>query len=407
MIRRHSRTDSTSRCRLGHHGGMERRAFLRYGLAVTGAAVGSSLWSRAFAGFPAQTGSGPYGPLLAADANGIMLPAGFTAREIARAGQLVPNTGYTWHLFPDGGATFRAAHGWIYVSNSEWFPPTGGGVGALRFDGGGNIVDAYSICSGTLANCAGGATPWRTWLTCEEYASGHVWECDPFGREAAIQRPALGTFKHEAVGADRRRHRLYLTEDEPDGRFYRFTPTRWRHLDTGLLEVASVALTGEVTWLPVPNPNPVLPADTPTRLQVPASTAFNGGEGIAYSHRHLYFATKGDHRVWDYDVVGERLSVAYDLALDPGATLSNVDNIAAGRSRDLVVAEDPGNLELVLISPGGVVSPLLRVTGQTGTELAGPAFDPANRRLYFSSQRGAGSGITYEVTGPFRRRASD
>jgi hypothetical protein len=386
---------------------MDRRDFLRYSLAVTGAAVGSSLWSQAFAAFPAQTGPGPYGPLLPPDMNGIMLPAGFTSREIARAGQLVPNTGYTWHVFPDGGATFRARGGWVYVSNSEWFPPAGGGVGAVRFDRDANIIDAYSICSGTSINCAGGATSWRTWLTCEEHSSGTVWECDPLGVEPAVQRPALGTFKHEAVAIDRRRRRLYLTEDETDGRFYRFTPTNWKHLDAGVLEVATTAPSGDVTWSVVPNPNPLLPADTPTRHQVPASTAFNGGEGIVYSRKHIYFATKGDNRVWDYDVVNERLSVAYQTALDPGATLSGVDNVAASRSGDLVVAEDPGNLELVLISPGGVVSPLLRVTGQSGTELAGPAFDPKNKRLYFSSQRGNLSGITYEVTGPFRRRATD
>lgn len=384
---------------------MDRRSFLRHALTLTGAVVGSSLWSRSFADFPAQTGAGPYGPLLPADANGIMLPAGFSAREIARAGQPVAGTGFIWPQFPDGGATFRVEQGWVYVANSEWFAPSGGGASAIRFDRQGTVVDAYSICSGTIINCAGGATPWRTWLTCEEYPSGHVWECDPLGRRPAVQRPALGTFKHEAVAVDRRRRRLYLTEDESDGRFYRFTPARWRHLDAGLLEVAAVAASGDVTWLAVPNPNPVLPADTPTRLQVPASTPFNGGEGIAYSRRHVYFATKGDNRVWDYDVVANRLSVAYQTGLDPGATLSGVDNVGVGRSGDLVVAEDPGNLELVLLTADGVVSPLLRVTGQTGTELAGPAFDPSNQRLYFSSQRGGGGGITYEVSGPFRRRA--
>ncbi|MDX2168173.1 MAG: DUF839 domain-containing protein [Deltaproteobacteria bacterium] len=386
---------------------MYRRDFLRYSLAFAGAAVGSTFWTKAFAAYPAQTGPGPYGPLQAADANGIMLPAGFTSREVARAGQVVGSNGYTWHVFPDGGATFRVSRGWVYVSNSEWLPPSGGGVGALRFDSAGNIVDAYPICSGTALNCAGGATPWRTWLTCEEHASGTVWECDPLGVQAAVQRPALGTFKHEAVAADPRRRQLYLTEDESNGCLYRFTPTRWRHLDAGVLEVASVAMDGAVTWLPVPNPNPVLPGDTPTRLQVPGATAFNGGEGIVYNHRHIFFATKGDNRVWDYDVTAQRIAVAYQTVLDPGATLSGVDNVAASRSRDIVVAEDPGNLELVLITPGGVVSPLLRVTGQSGTELAGPAFDPSGRRLYFSSQRGNTTGITYEVTGPFRRRADD
>jgi secreted PhoX family phosphatase len=386
---------------------MRRRDFLRLttiGMA-SGAVLGSSIWRHALAATPGQTGPGPYGPLLAPDANGIQLPAGFASRELARGGQVVPGTSYTWPIFPDGGATFRAPGGWIYAENSEWAPPAGGGVSALRFDHNGNVLDAYSICTGTIINCAGGPTPWGTWLTCEEVPSGHVWECQPRGGVAAQKRTALGTFKHEAVAVDSRRKQLYLTEDEPDGRFYRFTPNKWRHLELGgQLEVAQVT-SGAVTWLPVPDPNPVLPAGTPTRQQVPASTPFAGGEGIVYSQKHIFFTTKGNNRVWDYDPTTQTITVLYDRALDAGMTLGGVDNITASRGGDLFVAEDGDNMEVVLITPGGVVSPLLRVTGQPGSEIAGPAFDPSGRRLYFSSQRGNGNGITYEITGPFRKRA--
>jgi secreted PhoX family phosphatase len=72
----------------------------------------------------------------------------------------------------------------------------------------------------------------------------------------------------------------------------------------------------------------------------------------------------------------------------------------------VLVAEDHGNdnLELVMLTREGRATPLLRVTGQAGSELAGPAFSPDWSRLYFSSQRGGGgAGITYEVTGSFRR----
>lgn len=388
---------------------MHRRDFLRLaGLtAAVGVVAGSSGWRHALAAIPGQTGPGPYGPLLPPDANGLMLPAGFTSRVIARAGEAVGSSGYIWPVFPDGGAVFPAKGGWIYAENSEWVPPTGGGVSAIRFDRRGNIVAAYSICTGTVINCAGGATPWGTWLTCEEVAGGHVWECQPLGGAPAVRREALGRFQHEAVAVDPKRRQLYLTEDVSDGRFYRFTPARWRHLEAGgTLEVAVVAADGAVTWRAVPDPNPADFAANPTRHQVPESTPFRGGEGIAYSRNHIYFTTKGDNRVWDYDVRGKRLTVFYDRALDPGMTLGGVDNVTVTRSRDLIVAEDGGNMELVLLSPGGVVSPLLRVIGQDGSELAGPAFGPKNR-LYFSSQRGNSSGITYEVTGPFRRRARD
>jgi secreted PhoX family phosphatase len=223
----------------------------------------------------------------------------------------------------------------------------------------------------------------------------------------AARRDALGTFQHEAVAVDPQRRVLYLTEDLPDGRFYRFRPARWRRLAAGgILEVAEVGSEGRVIWREVPEPNPGV-GGVPTRLQIPTSTPFRGGEGIAYSRNHVYFTTKGDNRVWDYNARLRRLTVFYDLALDAGMTLRGVDNVTVGRSRDLIVAEDGGNMELVLLSPGGVASPLLRVIGQDSSELTGPAFGPG-RRLYFSSQRGGtGSGITYEVRGPFRRRARD
>ena len=387
---------------------MDRRSFFQFVAGVAGAsagaAIGSSPWSRVLAASTARSGPGPYGPLLAPDENGIQLPKGFRSRRIARAGEKVAGTSYTWPVFPDGGACFPAAGGWIYAANSEFVAPTGGGASAIRFSRSGEIEDAYSICSGTSVNCAGGAMPWGTWLTCEEHPRGLVWECDPRGRRPAMARPALGTFQHEAVAADRTRRQIYLTEDVSDGRFYRFTPARWGDLSAGRLEVAAVAENGAVSWFEVPEPNPTA-QDTPTRLQVSESTAFRGGEGIVFSASHVYFTTKGDNRVWDYDTAGARLTVLYDYALDPGSQLSGVDNITVARSRDLVVAEDPGNLELVLITPDGIVSPLLRVVGQDGSELAGPAFSPSGRHLYFSSQRGFGQGVTYVVTGPFRQTA--
>jgi secreted PhoX family phosphatase len=379
---------------------LDRRAVLR-AFGILGAA---GMLPAAFAREALAAGPSAYGPLGEPDANGLMMPAGFTAREIARSGSPVAGTGYTWHGAPDGGAVFRARGGWIYVSNSEQGAPAGG-VSAIRFNARGAVVAAYSICAGTGRNCAGGATPWGTWLTCEEVADGNVFECDPTGARPAERRSALGSFQHEAAAVEPVGRRLYLTEDQPDGRFYRFTPSRWKRLDAGLLEVAVVEGDG-VRWVAVPNPNPVIGSDTPTRLQVPESTAFSGGEGIAVLRRHVYFTTKGNNRVWDHDTRRGTIRVLYDAAQDPGRQLTGVDNCAFAGTGDLVVAEDGGNMELVAVAKSGLAAPILRVVGQDGSELAGPAFDPTFRRLYFSSQRGvSGPGITYEITGPFRRRA--
>ena len=380
---------------------MNRRAFLRRSLCTAvGAAVGESLWARAARSAPGGLGPGPYGPLLPADANGFELPAGFRSRVVARGNELVPGTNHVWHGRADGAAVFPVPGGYVYVSNSE---KSVGGVGALRFDHDGNLIDAYSICSGSTRNCAGGATPWGTWLSCEETTWGRVFECDPTGVQPQVVRPALGTFKHEAAAVDPAERRLYLTEDQTDSALYRFTPDVWGSLESGLLELA-VVTAGVVSWVPVPNPNPVS-GQIQTRNQVPEAALFRGGEGIVWSRGHVYFTTKGDNRVWDYHPATATLGILYDAALDPIRQLTGVDNIAASRAGDLLVAEDGGNMELVMLTPDYAPAPLLHIVGQDSSEIAGPAFDPLGRRLYLSSQTGGPSsdGITYEVSGPFRR----
>jgi uncharacterized protein len=405
---------------------VDRRSFLLTGATgVAALAFGPAFWRRAYSA-PAVPGPGPYGALLAPDANDIALPAGFSSRVVAVSGSVVPGTSYIWHGAPDGGATFATPDGgWIYVSNAEipavsLIPPpiplplpSSGGASALKFDAGGQVVDAYRILSGTDANCAGGKTPWGTWLSCEEPPvtdDGHVWECNPFEAGQGVERPAMGTFPHEAVAVDPERKVLYLTEDDPEGRFYRFTPTTYPDLSAGALEAAVVAADGAVSWVPA---DPVTVKPRPV-----GSTPFDGGEGIWYDSGHVYFTTKGDNRVWDLDAAAQRLSVLYDAAeIGPDAPLTGVDNVVVSSAGDLYVAEDGGNLEIVMITAERQVAPVLRVTNQNsgslqegGTELTGPAFSPDGKRLYFSSQRattggGNGFGITYEITGPFRTAA--
>ena len=392
---------------------MDRRQFLRSGLlASAGVALATPPGAYASTAVP---GAGPYGPLGEPDANGIRLPAGFTSRRLATSLLPVALTGYVWHMFPDGGACFPAEDGgWVYVSNSE-VPGGLGGAGALRFDAAGEVADAYSILTGTSTNCAGGPTPWGTWLSCEETAAGRVWECDPLGQRPAVVRPALGSFPHEAVAVDPVRQRLYLTEDEGDGRLYRFTPAAYPDLDAGVLEVlAAAADEGPVTWLRVPDP---AAAATPTRQQVPASKPFDGGEGIWCEDGFVYFTTKGTNRVWLLDAATDRLAVLYDGEALDEPPLSGVDNVQVHRSGDVFVAEDGGSMHLCLITPDRVVARFLQVTEQDASELAGPAFDPSGTRLYLSSQRGgdvsqpglpgSGFGVTYEITGPFRTGAAE
>ncbi len=343
------------------------------------------------------------------DANGLRLLPGFTSRIVARSGERpVAGKDYRWHSAPDGAAVFATDDGgWIYVSNSE-VPHGRGGVGALRFDARGNAVDAYSILTGTSRNCAGGATPWGTWLSCEEVEKGRVWECDPYGKRPAVVHPALGAFEHEAAAVDTLRHHVYLTEDLKDGRFYRFTPAATvdgrADLSAGVLEAAEMAGAdgGAVTWHRIADPE----AKTwETRHQAPASTPFKGGEGVWYQDRVVHFSTKRDNRIWAYDTEKEIIEVVYDARTYARPRLTGVDNLIMTPRHDLLVAEDGGDMQIVALTPSGDVVPVLQITGHRRSEITGQALDPSGTRLYVSSQRGAaghaGAGITYEVTGPF------
>jgi secreted PhoX family phosphatase len=422
--------------------GVTRRGFLKTGAggvayaALAQALVGCGSSDSIGSGGGGSCGPGrlcELGPLQAPDENGLMLPAGFQSRVIATANRRVGNTLRLWHTDPDGGATYPTDDGgWIYVSNREFLP---GGVNAIRFDPNGEIIDAYNILNGLLTriNCAGGVTPWGTWMSCEEYDLGIVWECDPYGREAAQARRALGTFSHEAIAVDPATNIIYETEDQSDGRFYRFIPDSPNvggrpDLSSGTLQAMRVLIDEDtlnssnkavtsvpfaVDWLDVPNPNPVLGGvlvGTPTRQQLPESTRFRGGEGIWYHQGIIYFTTKSDRRVWAHDIAAQTVKVIYDDDWFEDPILDSVDNIVVTPGGDVVVVEDKtGEQDVVAIAPDGGIIHMVRQTGHPNSELTGPAFSPDGRHFYFSSQRGATAsgpgigGVTYCVTGDWYR----
>jgi len=385
-----------------------RRQFVGAGVgAAVALGFGTAFWRGAFdgeGGAGPGPGGDPYGPRAAPNADGVRLPDGFEARRVARGGEVVEGTSYEWHLASDGAATFPTDDGgWIVVSNSE---TPAGGAGAMRFAPDGGVRDAYRILDGTSANCAGGPTPWGTWLSCEEFEEGRVWECDPAGKRNARPHAAMGVFKHEAAAVDPLGKRVYLTEDLEDGAFYRFTPRSWPRLEAGILELAKVAQDGSVEWARVPDPSARRES---TRKQVPGATEFKRAEGIWFDSSTVYVATTFDSRILAYDTERERIDVLYDGLASPDAPLIRVDNVTASPGGELFVCEDVATDEINMgvMTRDRKVSKFLSVTGpnHVDSELTGVAFDPTGSRLYFASQRAHGiKGEVYEVSGPFRGR---
>jgi secreted PhoX family phosphatase len=323
---------------------------------------------------------------------------------LATTGQRVDGTDYVWHGEPDGAATFvHPDGGWLYVSNSE-LNGGNGGVGVLQLDDDGQIVDAYRILGGTKWNCSGGATPWGTWLSCEEFRNGFVWECFPFDKGSqGIARPAMGKFIHEAAVVDPVTGYVYLTEDENDSRLYRFRPGAPEDLSEGVLE--ALVLDGtDVTWVETSTRRP-------NRDRTTAS--FDRGEGAWFSGGSVYFTTTGDDKVWRLDVTdpdANTLEVIYDAAaVGPDAPLREPDNITVhAPTGRIFVCEDDDDLQVVLLADTAnaderVAAPFLQLVGHGGSELAGPAFSPDGLRFYVSSQRGLDgkNGMTFEITGSF------
>ncbi len=224
---------------------MQRRSFLK----LTAGGLGAGLVGARFLGLAlpgAYAADGPYGPLQAADGNGIQLPAGFTSRVVATSGSVVPGTSYTWHGAPDGGACFpTAGGGWVYVSNSELSP---GGAGALRFDSRrrGHVAPTGSCRAPPATARAGHAVGHLAVVRGDQHRPGvgvrpargrrRRWSARPWARSTTRRRPCDPVGQH-----------VYLTEDAGSGKLRRFRPTTWGDLSAGTLEAAVVS-GSTVTW---------------------------------------------------------------------------------------------------------------------------------------------------------------
>ena len=275
---------------------MNRRTFLQTGLA-SAASLGLAPSLQMTHAEAAPSVNMPYGAIddRIPDSNGLLLPEGFSSQIVASAGELVEGTGYPWHLFPSGAATFPDVDGgWYLVSNSDvsnYLTPdeTWGGASSIHFDKSGTVVDAYSILTGSHSNAGGAPTPWGTWLSCEAdfFGAGRIWECDPTGAKSPILQEGMGLRNHGGAAVDPDGKAIYLTEDHQFGRFYRYRPNSWPDLSTGVLEIMVLKTDKSVLWEKVDDP---MNTTQPARQQNPEGFSTPRGKGCWYHDGKVIFS---------------------------------------------------------------------------------------------------------------------
>ncbi|MEU9375834.1 alkaline phosphatase PhoX [Streptomyces sp. NPDC048255] len=442
-----------------------RRSLLAAGAISFSGALGALFAGSAGAARPTRG----YGPLLP-DPRGLLdLPAGFSYRVLSRAGDRLRSGEGTVPANCDGMAAFGAGGGRVrLVRNHEnrttaalrvpavagltYDPEALGGCTVLDLGPDGRVTGERVALAGTAVNCAGGRTPWNTWLSCEEtedragtsgYAldHGYVFEVHPAHphRSGAVPLTALGRFAHEAVAVDPYSGVVYETEDafvEPFGLFYRFLPRRplggpGSLRAGGALEalrvpgVADLAAVDEpgaefpAEWVPVPDPSA---AGTPIRLQdfgPGGITHAQKLEGCYWGEGRVHFVSSyarssegaaADHhgQVWSYDPRRARLRL--DVRFGPAAGVQlpgdSPDNICLAPDGGLMVCEDGGGAQYVFgVTPGGEVYAMARNAEDIGRpgapewgEFAGVTFSPDGRTMYVNAYA---PGTTFAVTGPW------
>lgn len=450
---------------------LTRRRFLT-GVAAGagGIALGglSSLLAAGRAGAMPSPGpiASPYGPLaLVADRTTgltlLKLPAGFEYVTVAWTGDPMDD-GSPAPDRPDGMGAFRAPNGRVWIvrnherlglsgsfapASATYDPIATGGTTTLEFDPlRGRLVRMFPSLSGTLFNCAGGATPWRSWLSCEEIvldtgafgferAHGYVFEVPAGGLGSPVPLRGLGRFKHEAALLHPASGVVYLTEDDAFAGFYRFVPNRSGQLaGAGRLEMLGVVghsgldmrrghapgTTWSVRWVPIAEPDPANAGGAgSTYLQgfAAGGATFTRLEGITFSRGLVYFDSTsggdvGEGQIFVYDPAAETLRLVYE---SPGrAALTGPDGLAASPRGGIVVCEDGSGVSRMHgLLPDGRIFPFAEnaivlnghrgITGDfTGDEFTGAVFDPTGKWLLVNNQT---PGITFAITGPWQRGA--
>ncbi|MEU2210478.1 alkaline phosphatase PhoX [Streptomyces hygroscopicus] len=472
----------------------KRSAYTGAGVALVGSAGVLATAPGALAAEATEAGAvgrpghgGPslgYGPLIA-DPKGILaLPKGFSYKIITRTGETKLESGESTPSNHDGTATFEGPRGATLLVNnhelggprSKWphpvpladglvyDPAASGGCTVVEVSKHGDHVTEWVGIAGTATNCAGGRTPWGTWLTCEETEDkagrngmtkdhGYVFEVDPHDRKANRDpKPikALGRYAHEAVVVDPKRGHLYLTEDAsgPNGLLYRWVPPqgfehgrgKLRTLadDAGVLQapkcydsggsfvddLSRATRTGTVygvDWVPVPDRDAksvsvrkqFADGQITRARKLEGMWWADGGAYIVSSFAREESPVQHDGQVWFYDPKRRTLTLKVLLGVNPDPSKDGAfdgpDNITVSPYGGLVIAEDGEGIQhLFGATEDGRTYPIARNELNIGTaeepefsEFTGVVFSPDGSTLFANIQV---PGIMLAITGPWRRQ---
>jgi uncharacterized protein len=457
-----------------------RKNFVRGSAALGGGALlggpFAALTARKAEGRPRSRGYGPLFPTPEQDSGieYLALPRGFRYRLISWSGKPMSDGSPTPGIF-DGMAAFKGRHGSTVLVRNHENRSRPGEIPVVVPDGkrydpdqevrGGNtnlvvssrrrVVKDFATLAGTHTNCAGGRTPWDSWITCEEifnYGSdeantepgagvphGYVFEVPAYasGPVKAVPNKAAGRFSHEAVawlgGA------LYETEDRGDACLYRFIPKRkprnanqFPHIGGELQALvvkggprfdANLANPGDsypVEWVEIEEPDP--PQNTVrVEAQSKGAAIFDRTEGIWTAGDRVYFdcTTGGEAQLgqlWELKPdgrKGERLKLVYEST--SASDLENPDNlVVVPKTGDVFLQEDSDGEQFVRgVTRHGAIYYFARTLENT-TEFCGGCFAPDGGTLFVNQQGdrlGTGEtpetqpnserALTFAIWGPF------